>query len=867
MHRSSLHLSLCILLGSCFCLTGHAQFGEHVQYFSQVGIGGGATTFFTIHNPSNEGIVVLLEIYSSDGSNAGYDRDVGLEPGATITIDIAGDDQLRAGWARLSSAGLFNSTVFFQIVLGQIELPRVGVLPSRPSEKTKLFAFISPTTNTGIAIANPSASVGARLILRRFDNGGQLLETVELDLEPLEHLAQFLNEDRYFPGLTDFEGIIEIEATRPVITLMLRSDSNQLATLAVLLPQSTGDVGPGTITEDFIADGAISNTKIRDGAVSASKIADGAVGLSHLAPETSFGRVVPGDGGPQDAPNLILGHPANGTTKGTNGATIGGGGRTNFPNTASGNWSTIGGRLSNTVSGQGATIGGGALNVASADTSTVGGGSTIGGGSENEASGDDSTVSGGSKNRSIGLRAAAGGGGNNLANGTASTVAGGENNTTVNGWASVGGGESNRAAALHSTVGGGQGNNAASGWATIGGGEDNAARDSWTTVGGGQGNAARSEGSTIAGGVDNAIDDSEFDTAENSTIGGGSQNRVNFRFGTVSGGENNTTASAHSTVGGGRNNRAGGGSDSPSLGVGGDATVGGGWGNIAAEVASTIGGGLLNQTLAESSTVGGGRQNTTSGFSATVGGGRGNTAFGDYSTVGGGDQNATSGDGSTVGGGSENAAADNEATVGGGRNNTASGPRGTVGGGFGNTASGDYSVIPGGVSNEATGFLSFAAGRGALALHDQSFVWSAAEDETSTFESTAPNQFLIQAANGVGININTPEGALDVDGLIYHRGGVKNADYVFEDDYQLESIEEHSEAMWREKHLPAVGPGEKDGEGREFVEYGSRMRGMLEELEKAHIYIERLHNRNKSLEARLQDVERLVAEFVEKRGN
>ena len=47
--------------------------------------------------------------------------------------------------------------------------------------------------------------------------------------------------------------------------------------------------------------------------------------------------------------------------------------------------------------------------------------------------------------------------------------------------------------------------------------------------------------------------------------------------------------------------------------------------------------------------------------------------------------------------------------------------------------------------------------------------------------------------------------------------------------------------------------------GREYVEYSSRMRGILEELEKAHLYIEQLHNRNESLEARLRRVEQALA--------
>ena len=47
---------------------------------------------------------------------------------------------------------------------------------------------------------------------------------------------------------------------------------------------------------------------------------------------------------------------------------------------------------------------------------------------------------------------------------------------------------------------------------------------------------------------------------------------------------------------------------------------------------------------------------------------------------------------------------------------------------------------------------------------------------------------------------------------------------------------------------------------------GARLRGILEELEKAHIYIELLHNRNNSLERELWNVRQVVSELVEKAG-
>jgi hypothetical protein len=87
----------------------------------------------------------------------------------------------------------------------------------------------------------------------------------------------------------------------------------------------------------------------------------------------------------------------------------------------------------------------------------------------------------------------------------------------------------------------------------------------------------------------------------------------------------------------------------------------------------------------------------------------------------------------------------------------------------------------------------------------------------------------------------TPVFTIQNDGRIVHRGVEIHADYVFEPDYQLESIDEHTAFMMKEKHLSAVPQAQKDeGTGQEIVEYRSLMRGLLEELEKAHLYIARV---------------------------
>ena len=122
---------------------------------------------------------------------------------------------------------------------------------------------------------------------------------------------------------------------------------------------------------------------------------------------------------------------------------------------------------------------------------------------------------------------------------------------------------------------------------------------------------------------------------------------------------------------------------------------------------------------------------------------------------------------------------------------------------------------------------------------------------------------------GVGIGTTNPAGKLDVNGSIYQRGAILHADYVFEPGYKLESIDEHSEFMWQEKHLPAMPKIQKDENGREIVEIGARSRGIVEELEKAHIYIEQLHKninqlqeQNKKLQDRISAMETITNELA-----
>jgi hypothetical protein len=126
------------------------------------------------------------------------------------------------------------------------------------------------------------------------------------------------------------------------------------------------------------------------------------------------------------------------------------------------------------------------------------------------------------------------------------------------------------------------------------------------------------------------------------------------------------------------------------------------------------------------------------------------------------------------------------------------------------------------------------------------------------------NRMAIDQDGNVGIGTTDPQGKLDVHGAIYQHNTAIHPDYVFESDYELESIEEHAKFMWKEKHLKAVPPASQDENGQYVVEYGSLNMGMLEELEKAHIYIAQLNESIRKQQKMIEDQQKTISELSEK---
>ncbi|HUR45550.1 MAG TPA: tail fiber domain-containing protein, partial [Candidatus Saccharimonadales bacterium] len=311
------------------------------------------------------------------------------------------------------------------------------------------------------------------------------------------------------------------------------------------------------------------------------------------------------------------------------------------------------------------------------------------------------------------------------------TVAGGVFNGAAGYASTVGGGDGNFAAGIRSTIAGGAGNQALSQDSFVGGGGANIilGNSQGALIGGGSGNTIQTNAtnSSILAGLNNLIEAKSV----SSTINAGTRNRIRLGFfGTIS-----------CTIGGGEANVI----DTVDARY---ATIAGGYGNTNNDVGATIGGGYGNTANGAEATVAGGYGNIASQGQSTVGGGFQNTSIGSAATVAGGGNNTSSGNNATVGGGGLNKSTADGATVAGGANGVSSAVYATVGGGDFNIASGTGATVPGGNDNRAAGRNSFAAGQGARANHDGSFVWTDSQFIIGGFGSSGPDQFIVRARGG-----------------------------------------------------------------------------------------------------------------------
>lgn len=121
-----------------------------------------------------------------------------------------------------------------------------------------------------------------------------------------------------------------------------------------------------------------------------------------------------------------------------------------------------------------------------------------------------------------------------------------------------------------------------------------------------------------------------------------------------------------------------------------------------------------------------------------------------------------------------------------------------------------------------------------------------------TWSFLGGSTFAIKNTAGTKVVKLTSTGNMQLTGQLITAGTTCSGgcDIVFNPETTIESIEEHAENMWKNSYLPAVGPTVENAPFNLTQKTG----GMLNELEKAHIYIEQLNTRLEKREAQIDQL-------------
>ena len=247
-----------------------AQVGNTEHYFAQAAVGPSVKTTIHLHNPNTEEITVVWKMYgASSGTNFSvFDSGSVALPGSGANeVELSSSDgSLVVGWLKLESTHNFIATEIFDLT-SALGSDILGVLPSKLSTEIRCFGEISTEMLTGMAIVNPSPVATSTVTVRLLDKTGLLKDSRSFSLDPLSHLARYLNEDPLFDDLGMFEGTVKVTSTLPFICVAIIQRGQQLMAVAVEeITVTTPQLGlnfirffwgseehfqPGWILEDF----------------------------------------------------------------------------------------------------------------------------------------------------------------------------------------------------------------------------------------------------------------------------------------------------------------------------------------------------------------------------------------------------------------------------------------------------------------------------------------------------------------------------------------------------------------------------------------------------------------------------------------
>lgn len=285
-----------LLLLMFFFLISMPAFAQRFRFLPQFASGGGWSCDIFISNQGSASVTgIVISFYSDLGAPLSVATSIGtqtsftinLNAGATQVIRIPATASLQTGYAVIrmpSDASIMTTEVFRSIDNNQI-LSELG-LSQQMARNYYTFPIETSSSRgvrTGLAIVNPTfeqqGATAQTIIVNLINANGALQQTRTLTLIAGEHYTGYPDLDqRLFPGLDEFTGLISLSALNPISVLSLRQDSNTFGAVAV---ESGPVLGPFTLNGmSAIAETEPNNSMAQAYMLSGNTLITGSIGSS-----------------------------------------------------------------------------------------------------------------------------------------------------------------------------------------------------------------------------------------------------------------------------------------------------------------------------------------------------------------------------------------------------------------------------------------------------------------------------------------------------------------------------------------------------------------------------------------------------------